>query len=117
MEQINKRVVLLIEKLASSKSEFAKTTGISSVILSHISSGRNKVSLSAIVQILQAYKSLNPEWLVLGIGEMYKSSSNTTMLNALETKVLELQIEYNETYVKVDSKIEQLLKQIRSLNH
>jgi hypothetical protein len=71
MDSVNQRVNKLIERLALSKSEFSQKTGISAVVLSHISSGRNKVSLTAIQQILKAYPEINPGYLLLGSGSMF----------------------------------------------
>ena len=85
---INKRVVELIDKTTGSKSGFSKTTGISNVILSHISSGRNKVSLTAVEQILLAYPNVNAEWLILGKGAAFKTglekSKELELLNTIE---------------------------------
>ena len=67
---INKRVEQLVEKTSTSKSAFSIATGISTVILSHISSGRNKVSLTAVEQMLKAFPSVSSDWLVLGKGSM-----------------------------------------------
>lgn len=83
MTNINKRVEQLIAKVAMSKASFSKATGISTVILSHISSGRNKVSLTAVEQIIMAYPNVSTEWLLLGKGQMFKDGiedESTTLL-------------------------------------
>ena len=86
---VNKRVELLIDKVASSKSSFAKATGISPVIISHICSGRNKVSLSAITQIIEAYPSISLSWLVMGKGEMFNTQNDDSKLLLEEIENLE----------------------------
>lgn len=80
---INKRVEKIIEHVASSKAEFASKTGISAVILSHISSGRNKVSLNAVEMILKAYPQLSTDYLVLGKGSMFRESQNSELLDSI----------------------------------
>lgn len=73
---INQRFNLLIDKVATSRSEFSKRTGLSTVILSHISSGRNKVSLKAVECMLEAYPMINPDYLITGKGPQFKDSNS-----------------------------------------
>ena len=73
---INKRVVQLIEKTSVSKAAFSEATGISTVILSHISSGRNKVSLTTVEQILKAYSNVSAKWLIFGQGSIFESQDD-----------------------------------------
>lgn len=76
---INKRVLQIIDQVAQNKSSFSKSTGISPVILSHIASGRNKVSLKTVVQILETYPTLNAEYLLLGKGQVFKQDQRDQM--------------------------------------
>lgn len=62
---------LELENLTSAK--FADDIGVQRSSVSHILSGRNNPSYDFIQKILQKYKSLNAEWLILGIGSMTKS--------------------------------------------
>lgn len=84
---INKRVVQLIEKTSISNVSFSEATGISTVILSHISSGRNKVSLTAVEQILKAFGNVNADWLILGQGAMFKSIDKDDRYQELEQQI------------------------------
>jgi transcriptional regulator with XRE-family HTH domain len=61
---------LEIENLTSAK--FADDIGVQRSSVSHILSGRNNPSYDFIQKILQKYKSLNAEWLLLGTGNMKK---------------------------------------------
>lgn len=90
---INNRLEQLIIKTATTRSNFSKATGISTVILSHIGSGRNKVSLAAVEQILTAYPEVNSEWLIMGKGQMFKQGPNEEYISELEAK---LDAVYNE---------------------
>lgn len=75
----------LVEKVSTSKAAFSKATGISSVILSHIGSGRNKVSLTAVIQLLENYPNINAEYLLLGKGPAFKSSDSDKLNNLLQS--------------------------------
>ena len=112
---INKRVEQLIDKVADTKSAFSATTGISTVILSHISSGRNKVSLSAVEQILIAYPTVSAEWLILGKGKMYKEEKDHSQIELLLSRLNSIRNEIRQNFESVDSKIETLDKLIDSI--
>lgn len=105
---INNRVEQLIKKTSISKSAFSKTTGISTVILSHISSGRNKVSLTAVEQILNAYPKINAEWLLLGKGQMFKDGLETEMTDLLEHQIEQLAEELERFQKSAKSKLSKL---------
>jgi len=105
---INQRVVKLIEKTASSKSAFSKSTGISTVILSHISSGRNKVSLTAVEQILNAYPSVNAEWLLLGKGQIFKDGIDQDATAELILQLDKMDEELKRTHKSLNNQLSQI---------
>ncbi len=51
--------------------QFAKLTQIAPASVSHIITGRNKISLDIVIKIHQAFPSINLDWLLFGKGEMY----------------------------------------------
>ena len=112
---INNRVGHLIAKTTNSKASFSQATGISAVILSHISSGRNKVSLTAVEQIIKAFPKVNAEWLILGKGQMFKDGLDTSAGNELEYNINQLQMELERHRKSVDSKIDVLKATISEL--
>lgn len=112
---INERVQLLIDKVSGSKASFSSTTGISTVIISHISSGRNKVSLNAVEQILEAYPNVNAEWLILGKGGMFKEQKDTRQLDLINSKLGELKLGLQSSIESADRKIESITKLIENL--
>ena len=75
MNAVNARVQRLIDKVALNRSEFSDKTGISTVVISHICSGRNKVSLAAIQQILKAYPEISADYLISGSGGMFREDN------------------------------------------
>lgn len=58
------------ENLTSSR--LAELLGIQPSGISHILKGRNNPSLDFIQKILRRFPQVNPDWLILGEGEMYR---------------------------------------------
>jgi len=113
---INKRVELLINNLAQNKAGFSAATGISTVILSHISSGRNKVSLSAVEQILSAYPEVNPEWLIMGKGNIYKEAKDTKELDKIKKDVEALKTAITSNTKSIERQIDDISQLLEIIN-
>ncbi|MBP1663424.1 MAG: helix-turn-helix domain protein [Bacteroidetes bacterium] len=64
--------VMLAEKLTAT--QFAAEIGIKTPTLSHILSGRNNPSLDVLKKILERYRTISSDWLILGVGQMYRVS-------------------------------------------
>ena len=73
-DQIDKRLKLLLENERLTSSQFAKIVGYMPSSISHILSGRNKPGFDFIQEILKKFDTINPEWLILGRGEIYKTT-------------------------------------------
>jgi len=67
-EQIQE--ILRREELSSS--QFADKIGVQRSSVSHVISGRNKPGYDFINKILDSFPGINAEWLITGLGEMYK---------------------------------------------
>lgn len=65
--------VILKEGLTSGS--FADLIGVQRSSMSHILNGRNNPSLDFMVKTIQRFPKLNPEWLLTGIGGMYRSDA------------------------------------------
>ena len=113
---INKRVEQLVEKTSRSKSAFSIATGISTVILSHISSGRNKVSLTAVEQILKAFPSVSSDWLVLGKGSMFRDALGDDIASELQDNLGAIEQETQRYIKSVESKINKMKETILDLS-
>ncbi len=72
---MRERIEKIIKNEDISSSKFADIIGIQRSSISHILSGRNKPSLDVIQRILRKYPNINSEWLILGIGNMYKGQN------------------------------------------
>ena len=76
MEDVAIRIRELIQSKGMSNSELADAIDLPRPILSHILSGRNKPSLLVIQKIISGYPDVNPNWLLLGTGDMLLNSNN-----------------------------------------
>jgi len=68
--EIAARINELILKLGYNKSGFALKIGVSQPIITHITNGRNNPGLEVIQKILSNCLEVNPDWLIMGRGEM-----------------------------------------------
>jgi plasmid maintenance system antidote protein VapI len=95
MDAINVRVVAFLKHTGKSKSEFANQLDISPAVISHISSGRNKVALDIVQKILEHYPTVSPHWLLMGVGDMIEDGNSVNGL-ALKQEIKSLKIELSE---------------------
>ncbi len=70
MDELNKRVVEVMEHFSNSKSDFALKLGIGLPTIAHIFSGRNKPGVDILQKILLTYPTVNATWLMIGKGEI-----------------------------------------------
>jgi transcriptional regulator with XRE-family HTH domain len=94
------RILLVLKVKNLSPSKFADEIGIQRSSMSHIMSGRNLPSLDLVMKIMNKFPDINPEWLVMGIGQMMKS----TQIDLFE-----------ESQTNEEKKAEPLLKVLENL--
>ncbi|MCC7532355.1 MAG: helix-turn-helix transcriptional regulator, partial [Bacteroidia bacterium] len=70
MDELNKRIVDIMNKYGYSKSTFAALIGVSLPLITHITSGRNKPGVDLLQRVAEQFPDINLEWLLLGTGEM-----------------------------------------------
>ena len=73
-----KRIRAIQEGEHLTMSEFAKEIGKSAATITNIFKGRNKPSIDLLQSILDRFRVINPEWLLMGVGPMYRQKSNST---------------------------------------
>ncbi len=73
-EDINIRIMQFLKAENLKPSELADLLEVPRSRLSHIKNGRNKPNIEFIIKLLTHFPKLNPDWLLLGIGNMYKTS-------------------------------------------
>jgi plasmid maintenance system antidote protein VapI len=71
------RILALMSHEGMTPSKFAEAIGIQRAAMSHIIAGRNNPSLDVATKIMKRFKAVNPNWLLLGQGEMFTESENT----------------------------------------
>lgn len=64
-----------MDKEGISPARFAEIVGVQRSSVSHILSGRNNPSLEFIQKILNAFPKVNSDWLILGLGAMYREAA------------------------------------------
>ncbi len=66
------RIKQILEKEGVTAARFADNIGVQRSSISHLVSGRNNPSLEFIQKVLNFYNNINPDWLILGEGTMYR---------------------------------------------
>ena len=66
------RIRTILEREKLSNKEFASLTNMQVSNVSHLLSGRSNPNIDTTKRILEAFPNINSEWLLLGIGPMYK---------------------------------------------
>jgi transcriptional regulator with XRE-family HTH domain len=67
------RLLKFLNKEQLSSARFAEIIGVQPSSISHILSGRNKPGFDFIQKILINFPSLNPDWLIMGKGNMLRN--------------------------------------------
>jgi len=102
------RIEKIIRDEGISSSKFADELGIQRSSISHILSGRNKPSLDVFQRILRKYPNINSDWLILGIGNMYKDTKTIEQkdiyseIHEEKKRAIPVSVENKETPVKTD---------------
>ena len=66
------RLAKIIESEKLTAKQFAEQIGVSAGTISNILGGRNKPSVDIYVRVLNCFRTINPDWLMLGTGSMYR---------------------------------------------
>lgn len=74
------RLVKIMEFEQVNAKEFSSQVGISASTLSNILGGRNKPSLEVMQAILNVYRTISADWLILGVGAMYRSNADAVQM-------------------------------------
>lgn len=68
------KLLLLMKNEGLTSSRLAELLGIQPSSISHILGGRNKPSFDFVQKILRRFPNINPDWLLIDKGEMYRTS-------------------------------------------
>lgn len=81
---MNNRIIELIKAENLTAIKFAERLDVQPSNISHIISGRNKPGYDFIVKVLERFPSVNPDWLLLGKGLMYKGNQRSKAQSIVE---------------------------------
>ncbi|HEY5570334.1 MAG TPA: helix-turn-helix transcriptional regulator [Bacteroidales bacterium] len=77
---MKERIEKIMKQEHLSASKLADIANIQRSAMSHILSGRNRPSLDIALKILEAFPTLNSDWLIRGIGPMCKDDTQNASL-------------------------------------
>jgi transcriptional regulator with XRE-family HTH domain len=80
------RIAKIMEEKGMTATRFAEEIGVQASSISHIVSGRNKPSTDFLIKILERFRGLNAEWLLIGRGNQYKDTNNETEIEDVSLK-------------------------------
>lgn len=100
--------VMLKEEMTAAV--FANEIGIQGSTLSHILNGRNNPSLDVLKKILNRFRTISSDWLILGIGSMYRAERQSQALTLFDEEDLNSsksitsgKINAEKTYTDIDN--------------
>ena len=86
--------VMASEKMSAT--QFAKEIGVKAGTLSNIINGRNNPSLDVLQRVLNRFRTLSSDWLILGIGAMYRPNGEGPDNTLFNIKPIEPSVEATE---------------------
>ena len=84
------RIEKIMQQEEMNSAVFAAEIGIQGSTLSHILNGRNNPSLDVLKKILNRFRTLSSDWLILGVGSMYRSekqSQTPTLFDSIDENI------------------------------
>jgi len=72
------RLAKIIESEKMTAKQFAEEINVSAGTISNILGGRNKASADIYVRILNRFRTISSDWLLLGTGSMYRPNGGVT---------------------------------------
>ena len=101
------RLEQIIESEGLTAKQFAEEVGIQAGTISNIVNGRNNPSLDVMQRVLNRFRTISSDWLILGVGSMYRTNGapDTTLFDIKPIEVE--QPEHQE--VKAENKSEQII--------
>lgn len=101
------RLEQIIESEGLTAKQFAEEVGIQAGTISNIVNGRNNPSLDVMQRVLNRFRTISSDWLILGVGSMYRTNGapDTTLFDIKPIEVE--QSEHQE--IKAEKKPEQII--------
>lgn len=119
IDELNKRIIEVMVRTEHSKSSFATALGVSLPLITHITTGRNKPGLDIIQKVLTHFERISPDWLLLGVGNMYREEAESQDFSHLIEQIETLGREIESVRSAQSSVIQyhkMLLDEVKHLN-
>jgi transcriptional regulator with XRE-family HTH domain len=71
---MKERLALILQQENLTAGRLAEMLGVQPSGISHLLSGRNKPNFDFVAKLLKRFPAINPDWLILGEGEMYRKA-------------------------------------------
>lgn len=97
------KLLLLMKNEGLTSSRLAELLGIQPSSISHILGGRNKPSFDFVQKILRRFPNINPDWLLIDKGDMYRSA--LTESASTEPMMQSGELLHNEAQLSTDTPI------------
>ncbi len=83
--EVKEKIEKIMEKEQMNSLQFASEIGIQGSTLSHILNDRNKPSLDVLKKILNRFRTISSDWLILDVGSMYRQEKQSQALTLFDT--------------------------------
>lgn len=107
------KIEVLMREFNLNSAQFAEEVGIKNSTLSHILNDRNKPSLDVLKKILGRFQQINPEWLILDNGKMFRPILNSQEPTLFDS--IDLNINKSDNYNDKLQDIKQSDKQVKEI--
>ena len=105
--EIIERIQEIMDKEGLNVASFARRVGVvDQTIRGIVVQRRNKPGFDLMVKILQTFTWVNPEWLILGVGEMSRSAFEN-MDSLQQQSIKDLVLYLKEKDIKIEKLIEE----------
>lgn len=84
---MKERILCIMREKSLSASSLAEIIGVQASGISHILSGRNNPSFDFITRVLTNFPDINPDWFILGKGDMYRIARSSNHDNCGEEEM------------------------------
>ena len=101
------RIEQVIETEGMTAKQFAAEVGIQAGTISNILSGRNNPSLDVMQRVLNRFRTLSSDWLILGVGSMYRQNGEGPNNTLFDIKPVEPEISTPEPTDRMPEKAQQ----------
>jgi transcriptional regulator with XRE-family HTH domain len=103
IDALNTRIIEIMVNKNHSKSSFAKALDVSLPLITHITSGRNKPGIELIQKVLSIFPDINPDWLLLGYGNIYRNVLKMPDFSDIQADIEQLRTRLSDTSTQLNT--------------